>query len=84
VQLQTNEAVTGFEHQDGRITKVITAKNAYEADTVILASGSWSRELAAKMKISIPLVPGRGIQLRWKILLTTLITPRYWWREGWR
>jgi D-amino-acid dehydrogenase len=60
VRLQTNEAVTGFEHQDGRITKVITGKNAYEADTVILASGSWSRELAAKMKINIPLVPGRG------------------------
>jgi D-amino-acid dehydrogenase len=61
VQLQTNEAVTGFEHQDGRITKVITSKNAYEADTVILASGSWSRELAAKMKINIPLVPGTGV-----------------------
>lgn len=60
VQLQGNEEVTGFENANGRITKVITKQNSYDADAVVVASGSWSRELAAKMKVKIPLVAGRG------------------------
>jgi D-amino-acid dehydrogenase len=39
---------------------VITEKNTYDADTVVIASGSWSREVAAKMQVKIPLVAGRG------------------------
>ena len=60
VQLKGNEEVTGFENKDGNIIKVITQKGVYNADTVIIASGSWSRELAAKLKVKIPLVAGRG------------------------
>lgn len=60
VRLQTNEEVIGFENSNGHITKVITAANGYAADAVIVAGGSWSRELAAKMNVKIPLVPGRG------------------------
>ncbi|MDB2246587.1 FAD-binding oxidoreductase, partial [Halorubrum ezzemoulense] len=29
-------------------------------DTFVLASGSWSREMAAQLNIRIPLMPGRG------------------------
>lgn len=60
VQLAGNEEVTGFENSNGKITRVITEKNVYDADSVVIASGSWSRELAAKMQVKIPLVPGRG------------------------
>jgi len=60
VRLAGNEEVTGFENSNGKITKVITEKNVYDADSVVIASGSWSRELAAKMQVKIPLVPGRG------------------------
>lgn len=60
VKLVTNEEVTGFENANGRITKVLTHTNAYDSDSVVVASGSWSRELAAKMNMKIPLVPGRG------------------------
>lgn len=60
VQLRGNEEVTGFENKHGNITKVITQKVVYDADTVVIASGSWSRELAAKMKMKIPMVAGRG------------------------
>lgn len=60
VHLKTEETVTGFENKDGKITKVLTDKSAYDADAVVLATGSWSRELAAKMDVRIPLVPGRG------------------------
>lgn len=60
VRLQGNEAVTGFENHGGQITLVKTAKDNYEADAVVIASGSWSREVAAKMNVNIPLVGGRG------------------------
>jgi D-amino-acid dehydrogenase len=60
VRLLGNEEVTGFENSQGRITKVKTAKAVYDADAIVLSSGSWSRELAAKMDLKIPLVAGRG------------------------
>jgi D-amino-acid dehydrogenase len=60
VKLVTNEEVNKFEHTIGNITKVITSKTAYDAEHVVVASGSWSRELAEKMQVKIPLVPGRG------------------------
>lgn len=60
VKLVTNQEVTGFEHTNKKISKVITSQAVYEADAVVIASGSWSRELAAKMQVKIPLVAGRG------------------------
>lgn len=60
VVFRTNEEVVGFENQDGNITKVKTDKSVYDADSVVVATGSWSRELAAKMQVKIPLVAGRG------------------------
>jgi D-amino-acid dehydrogenase len=52
--------VTGFSKQNGEIQQVQTPKGNHEADLVVLATGSWSREMAAKLGLSIPLVAGRG------------------------
>jgi D-amino-acid dehydrogenase len=66
VHLQRFEAATAFEKNGSRITRVVTthsttgAKNAYTADEVILAAGSWSRETASLLNLRIPLMPGRG------------------------
>jgi D-amino-acid dehydrogenase len=60
VALLRNEPVIGFNTQQQKINAVITKNNFYEADAVVLAAGSWSRELAAQLKLSIPLMPGRG------------------------
>jgi D-amino-acid dehydrogenase len=60
VQLLPGEEVKRFETGGGLIKKLITAQNAYEADTVILATGSWSREMASLLGTSLPLMPGRG------------------------
>lgn len=59
VQLITGEA-TGFEKSNGKITKVLTANGSYEIDEVVIATGSWSREVAALLHTNIPLMPGRG------------------------
>jgi D-amino-acid dehydrogenase len=60
VSLQPNETVTSFEKNNGRISRVITNKNSYEADTVVIATGSWSREVAELINVKLPLMPGRG------------------------
>lgn len=63
VQLISNEEVTGFEKEKRKIKKVITAKHAYEADEVVIATGAWSREIAALADTKIPMMPGRGYSL---------------------
>lgn len=59
VRLETGE-VTGFDKERSKIRRVLTAGNSYEADEVVLATGSWSREIAAMLDTRIPLMPGRG------------------------
>jgi len=60
VTIINNEEVINFETNTKNITSVITNQNKYVADAVVIATGSWSRELAAKLNIKIPLMPGRG------------------------
>jgi len=55
-----NEAVIGFEKKGKTITGIQTNQAVYATDAVVLATGSWSRELAAKLNISLLLMPGRG------------------------
>lgn len=43
-----------------KITEFITDRGSYQADEYIIAAGSWSPHLAKKLKIDIPLQPGKG------------------------
>lgn len=52
--------VTGFEKNNGRITRVISGHQYFEADEMVLATGSWTRQTAALLDLKIPLMPGRG------------------------
>jgi D-amino-acid dehydrogenase len=68
VQLLAQTEVLGFEKQGGRIQKVQlrTGSNHIEwqeTDKVVLAAGSWSRELARQLQLSLPLVGGRGYSI---------------------
>lgn len=53
-ELRQGVKVLDFKIQNGRITEVMTTDGIYEADTVTLASGMWSRELGQKLGLSIP------------------------------
>lgn len=46
--------VTDFNIVNGRITSVETSEGRWDADTVIMATGMWSRELGAKLGIRVP------------------------------
>ena len=63
VQLISGEEVRGFEKKKKNIKKVITAKQAYEADEIVIATGAWSRQIAAMVDTEIPMMPGRGYSL---------------------
>lgn len=60
VKLISSSKVIGFERAKGKVTKVICENNQYEQDEVVIATGSWGRETADLLGISIPLMPGRG------------------------
>lgn len=63
VQLLGGEEVVDFEKAQGLVKNVKTKKNTYGADAVVIATGSWSRELAALLQTRIPLMPGRGYSI---------------------
>ncbi len=48
-------SVTDIDVVDGRITGVHTEQGVVEAETVVLCGGMWTRELAAKIGVNVPL-----------------------------
>ncbi|MFM7839172.1 MAG: NAD(P)/FAD-dependent oxidoreductase, partial [Chitinophagaceae bacterium] len=63
VALRPNETVTGFAKRSNQLVGVRTNVQSYSADLVVMATGSWSREVAALMDLKLPLMPGRGYSL---------------------
>jgi D-amino-acid dehydrogenase len=60
VEFRPSAQVTGFVKQGTAVQKVITSQSVYDADLVVMATGSWTPELVRQLGIRIPLVPGRG------------------------
>lgn len=63
VSFQSGETVLSFEKANGAVTKLITDKQSYEADDVVIATGAWSKEIAELVGAKISLMPGRGYSL---------------------
>jgi D-amino-acid dehydrogenase len=55
-----HEEVKGFESANGKIKSVTTNVQKHEADVVVIATGAWSREIAAMAGQKLLLMPGRG------------------------
>ena len=60
VKLLPHEEVQRFETSGAGVTKVITTNRAFDAGAVVLATGSWSREIVGLLGTRLPLVAGRG------------------------
>lgn len=63
VRFRTGEAVTDVKVMGKKIHQVITDKEAYPADEVVLAAGSWSALIARKLGISLSLQAGKGYRI---------------------
>ncbi len=53
-QIRQQVEVTDFVIKNGRITEVETSEGLWEAETITLATGMWSREIGAKLGLTIP------------------------------
>lgn len=66
VRMIANEEVMGFEKNGIKVNKVSTinsvtgSKSFFDADEIVIATGSWGRETASLLGTKIPLMPGRG------------------------
>lgn len=59
----TNAEVYDFEVSGGRIQKVFTTRGVFAADLIVLASGSWSKDLAKRLQLSLPILGGKGYSM---------------------
>jgi D-amino-acid dehydrogenase len=60
VVFQTKTSVTDFKIEDSAIKSIKSAAQDFEFDEVIIATGSWSGGVAAKLGLSIPMQAGKG------------------------
>lgn len=59
ISVETFTKVTGFTQSQGRITHVETDRGTIACDTVVLAAGAWSPELAKLAGVALPNEPHR-------------------------
>lgn len=60
VNIEKNNPVQKIITDQNTVKTVITQKGEYKADIIVLAAGSWLRELSKMAGINIPLMPGKG------------------------
>ena len=63
VSLIDNCEVNGFETSGKDIRTIKTTNGDFSADSVVLASGSWSGQLTRQLGLKIPVVGGRGYSI---------------------
>jgi glycine cleavage system aminomethyltransferase T/glycine/D-amino acid oxidase-like deaminating enzyme len=51
------QTVTGIEHRGGRVTAVVTDRDTFPADVVVVAAGFWGPRIGRLVGMSVPLVP---------------------------
>jgi D-amino-acid dehydrogenase len=65
VEIYTEQEVTGFETKNGRIAKVKTTDTVFEADEVVLATGSYTPALLKMLGDRLLLEAGKGYSVDW-------------------
>jgi D-amino-acid dehydrogenase len=56
----TDTEVVDFERSGSRIAGVLTTRGRLEADRYVLATGSWSKALARRLDLRLPVLGGKG------------------------
>lgn len=60
VTIKENSPLKDLIIEKGRVKRVITQNEEYEADIIVMAGGSWLSRMARLAHINIPLMPGKG------------------------
>lgn len=62
-KVQTGAEVYDFKTENGRIKEVVTTTDRFEAETVVLATGSWAPEVGSKLGMAVPVLGGKGYSM---------------------
>jgi len=60
VEIHKNTTVTDFKISNNSVSEIISSKGNFTTDEVILATGSWSPEIAKKLQTNVSMLPGKG------------------------
>lgn len=63
VRILPHTEVYDFVTENHKITEVHTTHGTLKADKIVLATGSWSPELAKRLELNIPVLGGKGYAL---------------------
>ncbi len=63
VRFNLNEEMKNIQVSGNRVAKIITDKQDYKTDEVVLAAGSWSPLLTKKLGVKIPIEAGKGYRI---------------------
>lgn len=63
VKFRYGEAVQSIETANGRVTGVLTNKERIAASTIVVALGSFTAPLVAKLGIRVPIYPVKGLSI---------------------
>ena len=63
VMIAERTEVFDFDVKDGRIREVLTTRGRFKAGKVVLATGAWSRNLARRLGLSLPVMGGKGYSM---------------------
>lgn len=55
--------VYDFEVGRGVITNVFTTRGNFSADLIVMATGSWSKDVLKRLKVSLPILGGKGYSM---------------------
>lgn len=63
VKIEENIEVRHWEISQGQIRNLVTSLGERKAETYVLATGSWSQAIAKELKLSVPILGGKGYAL---------------------
>lgn len=73
VHIMTRTEVMRFESSDGKITSVHTTRGVFHPKEVVLATGSWSPEIAQSLNLRIPIQAAKGYSITFE---NPTVTPK--------
>lgn len=65
--LHRGAAVERLETAGGRVKTVVTGKGDFEPKHVVLATGSWTPEIARSLPVNVPIQPAKGYSITCKM-----------------
>ncbi len=62
-RIQTRTEVFDFGFEGSKITEVATTRGVFKSDLIVLATGTWSYPMAKRLRVSVPILGGKGYSL---------------------